>query len=633
LVEIAERKGEIRLLISLRNLDAQKAVIDSLDPADAEVLIRYDLVPYLLLKAGPDTVRTLVANPLVTGFTEDLPQKAHLDSSIGVINGDDVRNAGIRGAGTAVAILDTGIDLDHPFMGSVISEACYSNAGGSGSGVSLCPDGTTAQTGAGSADAEAAQCLDGTNNICDHGSHVAGIAMGDGAGVTGAPAAGVAPDADLVGIQVFTRFNSASDCGDDPAPCVRTYASDQVLGLQRVLALQTGGTLPSDIVAANMSLGNGDNNGSACDGDSRKSVIDLLLAQNVATVISAGNDGHPAGVGTPGCISSAVTVGSTTDTDAISGFSNRGALVDVFAPGSAIDSSTPDDGYSNFQGTSMAAPHVAGAWAVLRSAYPDETVAEILTVLQDTGVDITYASGGSNVTTPRIDLLAGLHELNAQPVIAAVDAAVTVAEGQTASNGGTFSDPEGDAVTLASSVGPVTDTGGGTWSWTYGTNDGPSQGQNVTITATDAKGESTDVSFPLVVDNVAPSVAVDPAQVTTISEGDSVAAGSSFSDPGWADTYESRIDWGTPGGDTSTGTTAVTADGPPEDRGTSAGSFQYGDDGTFDVATSVTDDDGGTGTDSFTLTVDNVAPTAAIDLGDAIDVNGTPTIIGDSGTP
>src|SRR3712207_8802538 len=51
----------------------------TLDPGDSDVLLRYDLLPYLLLEAGPDTVRSLVANPLVTGFTEDLPQKADLN--------------------------------------------------------------------------------------------------------------------------------------------------------------------------------------------------------------------------------------------------------------------------------------------------------------------------------------------------------------------------------------------------------------------------------------------------------------------------------------------------------------------------------------------------------------------------
>src|SRR3712207_6687698 len=183
-----------------------------------------------------------------------------------------------------------------------------------------------------------------------------------------------------------------------------------------------------------MSLGNTDNNSMACDTDSRKAAIDLLIAQNVATVISAGNEGHPAGVGTPGCISTAITVGSTTDTDGISGFSNRGTRLDLFAPGSTVDSSTPDDGYSNFDGTSMAAPHVAGAWAVLRGEYPNETVADILTTLRDTGVDITYTSAGNSVTTPRIDLLAAVQALNAAPVIGRDNPNATVSEGQTASN-------------------------------------------------------------------------------------------------------------------------------------------------------------------------------------------------------
>ncbi len=133
-----------------------------------------------------------------------------------------------------------------------------------------------------------------------------------------------------------------------------------------------------------------------------------LLASNIATVIAAGNNAFDASVTYPACISSAFTVGSTTDADQLSSFTNRGTLLDVFAPGSSITSSIPGGGYGIKQGTSMAAPHVAGALAVFRQAHPNRPISQFMADLVGTGVPITYPSGGGNVTTPRIDVNAAI---------------------------------------------------------------------------------------------------------------------------------------------------------------------------------------------------------------------------------
>src|SRR5207249_5016541 len=94
---------------------------------------------------------------------------------------------------------------------------------------------------------------------------------------------------------------------------------------------------------------------------------------------------------------------------------------------------------------------------------------------------------------------------------------VTVNEGQTASNTGSFSDPGLDTVTLSASVGTIT-SANGAWSWSFATNDGPDQSQTVTITATDSDGAATTTTFSLVVNNVAPSVAADHGSIT-VNEG------------------------------------------------------------------------------------------------------------------
>lgn len=628
----AEQSGSVRVIVQVRQGGDRDAVAAGVRQNGGTVRRVYDRFPLLVADVGLPALQGLARSPRVVTVQEDTAERPALASTIPRINADDVQRLGWTGAGRGVAVLDTGIDRDHPFFGSrIVSEACFSTPA-DGDERSLCPDGTTAQTGAGAADAETAQCLNGAVNLCDHGSHVAGIAAGNATGVAGAPGSGVAPGADLVAIQVFTRFNAAADCSPDPAPCVRAYVSDQISGLEQVLDLDSGGTT---IDAANVSISNAANNGTACDADTRKAAIDDLLAAGIATVIAAGNSGHPNGVGAPGCISTAVTVGATDDADAVADFSNRGGLLDLFAPGDSVDSSVPDDAWANMDGTSMAAPHVAGAFAALRDAYPTASVATLLGYLRNTGVPITYDTnnppdGVTDTTTPRIDLLAALGAGNAPPVLAADSATVTVNEGSQAINGGTVSDPEGDPVSLSASVGTVTNSGGGRWSWSFGSEDGPAQSQLVTIRGTDDKGETGSVTFALTVDNVPPAVNIDASQAKSISEGDLVDVLAHFSDPGQDSPYTAQLDWGT--GDSSAGTVVVTQVRLPQ-QGDVTGSHRYGDNGSFTVTVTVTDKDGGTGSAPFLLTVANVTPTATIDESGAVLINGVPTLLAHAGQP
>jgi len=115
----------------------------------------------------------------------------------------------------------------------------------------------------------------------------------------------------------------------------------------------------------------------------------VLLDAGVATVIAAGNDGFTDSVGSPACISSAITVGSVTDAGAVSGFSNSNFILDLWGVGSSVTSSVFNDQYSSFNGTSMATPMVAGAWAVIKSIRPDASVAEVLAIFNATGFEIT----------------------------------------------------------------------------------------------------------------------------------------------------------------------------------------------------------------------------------------------------
>jgi FtsP/CotA-like multicopper oxidase with cupredoxin domain len=97
---------------------------------------------------------------------------------------------------------------------------------------------------------------------------------------------------------------------------------------------------------------------------------------------------------------------------------------------------------------------------------------------------------------------------NERPYVNADTTAVVVDEGHAAATSGTFKDPDGDAVTLSASLGTVTKNGGGAWSWSYPTTDGPQQSQLVYITATDAAGQKDQAVFSLTVNNRPPSVVI-----------------------------------------------------------------------------------------------------------------------------
>jgi uncharacterized delta-60 repeat protein len=146
---------------------------------------------------------------------------------------------------------------------------------------------------------------------------------------------------------------------------------------------------------------------------------------------------------------------------------------------------------------------------------------------------ISDGFGGTATATVTVTITG----INDAPTVAATTSSVTVNEGQTASNTGTYSDVDfGDSDAITASLGTVTKTGSniGAWSWSYATTDGPVQSQTVTITANDGHGGVTTTTFALTVDNVAP--------IATLNAPSSIVYGSGLtlnlanpSDPSGAD--------------------------------------------------------------------------------------------------
>nr|WP_242438553.1 S8 family peptidase [Streptomyces sp. CB00455] len=198
-----------------------------------------------------------------------------------------------------------------------------------------------------------------------HGTHVAGTIAGQ--------SHGVAKKAKIVAVRVLDDNGSGS-------------TEQVVAGIDWVTQHHTG---PS---VANMSLGGGVDE--ALDEAVRRSI-----AAGVTFGVAAGNESSDAGQGSPSRVREAITVASSTNTDAQSSFSNFGSVVDLYAPGSDITSdwNDSDTGTKTISGTSMATPHVVGAAAVYLAGHRGASPAQVEQALTAgaTAGKITNPSGGT----------------------------------------------------------------------------------------------------------------------------------------------------------------------------------------------------------------------------------------------
>ena len=402
---LADRDGRVRVIVGLQVAFApegdigsgarhgQRAAIDrrtaavreALEGTSHRVVHTYETVPFIALELSPGALRRLEAEGVAATLQRDTLSRPALEQTTPLVEATEAASVGRTGAGQNVAVLDTGVDKGHPFLqqapgvSKVVSEACYSEGD--------CPGNVSESTAVGSG----VPCTYAASR-CAHGTHLAGIAGG-----TDATRSGVAPGAGIVAIQVFSQFTGANCTGTGEDPCALSFASDQIKALERVLAVRS--TIPIGAVNLGVSAGQFI---SACDADARKVAIDNLSSFGIPTVVPSGNDGFASAVGAPGCISTAVTVGSTNDSDAVAAFSNSSSLVDFFAPGVSVVSSVPGGGFASLDGTSMASAQVAGAWAVARQVAPSATTAEVQAALEQTGTPVTDSLASPQITRDRI---------------------------------------------------------------------------------------------------------------------------------------------------------------------------------------------------------------------------------------
>ncbi|WP_043163521.1 S8 family serine peptidase, partial [Salinispora tropica] len=309
-----------------------------------------------------------IANRESSGITKlwlDGQVHSTLADSVPQVGAPEAWDAGYDGDGVTVAVLDTGIDPTHPDLADHIQDT-----------VSFVPD-------------------EDPTDPQGHGTHVASTIAGTGA-ASNNDNTGVAPGTDLIIGKVLNNNGIG-------------YDSWIIAGMQ--WAAESG----ADII--NMSLGDS----SRTDGlDPMTLAVDALSAQHdTLFVIAAGNNGTT--IGTPGTAASALTVGAVDKQDQLAWFSSVGPLTgtgalkpDLTAPGVAINAArsqhSPGDGmYQSLDGTSMAAPHVAGAAAILAQQHPNWTNTQLKDALMSSAEALSDSYTPYQVGTGRLDVAAAVN--------------------------------------------------------------------------------------------------------------------------------------------------------------------------------------------------------------------------------
>jgi len=396
-------QGTARVIVALREPSAaslaemtaavaamQARVALGVDPAQFRLAQAYVAIPAMVGDVTAAGLAELLGSPEVARVDLDPEVHAALAQSVPLIHADAVHDMGFTGRGVVVAVVDSGMEEGHrDFAGRISSEECFCTTA---SGGGCCPNGTTRQSGAGSAPDDNG-----------HGTNVAGIVAGIGA----VAPKGVAPDAQIVDMKVLAGDGSGSFSGI-------LSALDFVLASRpevKVVNVSIEGPLFDGVCDTAASFT-----------QSFASATASLKARGTIVFASSGNNGSATQVAAPACISSVVSVGAvykgnvgsvsfgctdaTTSTDEVTCFSNSGTKVDLVAPGAAITAAGRGGGTSTYLGTSQACPMAAGVAALLLQAKPGLSPDQIASALKSTGTHVTDRKNGR--TFPRIDAKAAL---------------------------------------------------------------------------------------------------------------------------------------------------------------------------------------------------------------------------------
>ena len=285
-----------------------------------------------------------------------------LDESGATIGAIDLHLEGLTGEGRVVAVIDSGVDADHPALaGSVVAQGCFLDgvptfSNDPGVNVTeLCGNGTRNDT-------SAAPCVT-IPQSCTHGTAVAGVITSDDETFTG-----IAPDAGIIALRVTAVVEGSAADGDPEYP-YRAYIPEAgvLAALEEVYSLRD----THDIVAVNLSLGGSPG---TCENSVWEDVIERLNDAGIAVVAASGNQGWGSSLTFPACLPGVVSVGASNNDGEIASFSNTAPDLDLIAPGSPITTAVlagfDASGFATQGGTSFSSPHVAAAFALIDSSLP-----------------------------------------------------------------------------------------------------------------------------------------------------------------------------------------------------------------------------------------------------------------------
>ena len=367
-------------------------VMDRVSVEDLAVGQVSRLRPTFSARVSRAGLERLLESPRVRFVEEDEVWHVHTLQGRALIGADALYDLGFSGAGGSVAVIDTGVDYNHPALGG----------GPIPNGKVVYGKDTAAN--------------DGDPMDCDgHGTAVASIAAGAGWTLL-SYAGGVAPGA---GILAY-KASSDADCGS-------FFASDVVEAIDDAVLVRD----LHAVVAINISIGGAATEG-PCDRTNiaYAAAIDDAVEAGITVVVSSGNEAMKTMLASPGCVSSALSVASVYDdasataqsvsycgnedcteilcTDhrrpakTVTCYSNTNRYLDLFAPSERVYAAALEQTITSFGGTSGAAPYVAGAVALLLEALPGLTPEQLRLLLAVTGEPVTDAASG--VTRPLLDL-------------------------------------------------------------------------------------------------------------------------------------------------------------------------------------------------------------------------------------
>jgi cysteine-rich repeat protein len=373
--------------ISLR----QQRVLDTLGRSDFRLGRLYVNLAGFSGYARAAAVHALERHPSTVFIYLDREVHGTLVQGVGLIGADVAQAAGFTGAGVNVAVLDTGIDTNHPDLSDdIIDERCYCDDGGNPNR-GCCPNGREQGSGPGSAEDDNG-----------HGTSVTGIITASGA-VTGP---GVAPDAGIVAIKVL-RANGSGAFSDVAAALDWLLTTHTSLGVGVVnLSLSDGGEYTNPLA-------------SPCSGTNSANAIRDLDAAGVAVFLASGNDGHDDGISFPACTPAGISVGGVydanvgsiswcgttcstilctdnpTSADKFVCHSNSDEILDLLAPDFRTRTSALGGGANtSFGGTSAASPYAAALGALLLEQDPALTPADIRSRMKENGPMVTNPDNG-----------------------------------------------------------------------------------------------------------------------------------------------------------------------------------------------------------------------------------------------